>query len=111
MKPIAWLHNAGRYDVIHDKVKNLWLGAGKAHHVEHYTIPLYLHDEASPAQAGVGAVEEAPLPWKDVSYGCGGHLGEYDWKCQTCGNITWFAHNTDPNKEGIECLDCLLTTT
>jgi len=39
-KPIAWQHDVREVDVIHDKVKQLWL-AVKPKHVEHYTIPLY----------------------------------------------------------------------
>lgn len=105
MKLIAWLHNAGRYDVIHDEVKNLWLGT-RPEQVEHYTIPLFREEGTSPAQAEVGVGEEAPLAWLDVSNNCGGHNGEYDWKCQACGNTTCFSRSTDPNKEGIPCLDC-----
>ena len=49
--PVAWMHDVGgRVDVIHDKVKTLWLRAGQSDgfyrekvpcRVEHYTIPLY----------------------------------------------------------------------
>lgn len=105
MKPIAWLHNAGRYDVIHDEVKNLWLRT-RPEHVEHYTIPLFREEGTSPDQAEVGAVKEAPLAWLDVSHNIGGHNGEYDWKCQVCGYTTWFSRSTDPNKEGIGCPNC-----
>ncbi len=37
--------------------------------------------------------------WIDVSHGCGGHRGEYDWKCSECGYVDWFAGYTNPNKE------------
>lgn len=41
VRPVAWLHDQqGRYDVVHDKAKALWLKAWPKQ-VEHYTIPLY----------------------------------------------------------------------
>lgn len=41
VRPVAWLHDQqGRYDVVHDEVKALWLKAWPKQ-VEHYTIPRY----------------------------------------------------------------------
>lgn len=49
LKPIAFLHNdPERFDVIHAKVKELWLKF-KPDHVEHYSIPLYSKEDASAA--------------------------------------------------------------
>lgn len=46
--PVAWLHDQeGRYDVVHDEAKQLWLKAWPKQ-VEHYTIPLYRHAERQP---------------------------------------------------------------
>ena len=61
VRPTAWLHDAaGRYDVIHDEAKVLWL---KAHpwQVKHYTIPLYRHDRRMPL-----STEDARALLKDV---------------------------------------------
>lgn len=45
---IAWFHDQeGRYDVIHNEVKELWLKSVPKQ-VEHYTIPLYLWLEREP---------------------------------------------------------------
>ncbi len=51
VEPVAWMHDSpGRFDVIHNEVKALWLRAGQPDSffrekvpckVEHYTIPLY----------------------------------------------------------------------
>lgn len=59
-EPVAWMHDkAGRVDVVHKDVRNLWLRAGKPSGfykekvpcpVEHYTIPLYLAAGAREAQ-------------------------------------------------------------
>jgi hypothetical protein len=41
-QPVAWAHNKdGRVDVIHDRVKQLWIDSGAPQQVEYYTIPLY----------------------------------------------------------------------
>ena len=46
--PVAWLHDQeGRYDVVHDEAKQLWLKAWPKQ-VEHYTIPLFRHAERQP---------------------------------------------------------------
>lgn len=46
--PVAWLHDQpNRYEVVHDEVKTLWLMAWPKQ-VEHYTIPLYRHQEREP---------------------------------------------------------------
>ena len=46
-RPVAWLHDEeGRYDVVHDEAKALWLQA-RPRQVERYTIPLYLHKPLS----------------------------------------------------------------
>ena len=65
VEPVAWMHDqGGRVDVIHDKVKLLWLRMGQPDgfyrekvpcKVEHYTIPLF----ASPPEQA--AVE--PFAW------------------------------------------------
>lgn len=48
VRPVAWLHDQpGRYDVAHDMAKALWLKACPKQ-VEHYTIPLYLHEHREP---------------------------------------------------------------
>ena len=45
VRPVAWLHDGdGRYDVVHDKAKALWLKAWPKQ-VEHYTIPLYRREQ------------------------------------------------------------------
>lgn len=46
------------------------------------------------------------MKWIDVSNGCGGHNGEYDWKCSNCGNEDWQAHGVNPNKDGTQCRRC-----
>lgn len=47
-RPVAWLHNeCGRYDVVHDEAKALWLKVSPMQ-VEHYTIPLYGHENREP---------------------------------------------------------------
>ena len=48
VRPVAWLHDGdGRYDVVHDEAKALWLKAWPKQ-VEHYTIPLYRHEHREP---------------------------------------------------------------
>ncbi len=45
---VAWLHDQpNKCFVMHDKSKRIWLKAAPAQ-VEHYTIPLYLHQERQP---------------------------------------------------------------
>lgn len=46
------------------------------------------------------------MKWIDISNRCGGHNGEYDWKCDACGGQDWFASYTDPNKERVPCKHC-----
>jgi hypothetical protein len=46
LKQVAWQHDGqGRIDVLHDKARQLWIDARKAHKVAHYTIPLYRLDQ------------------------------------------------------------------
>ena len=47
-KPVAWLINVpGRYDVVHDEVKSLWLNVIPGR-IENYTIPLYRIPDREP---------------------------------------------------------------
>lgn len=46
------------------------------------------------------------MKWIDVSNNCGGHNGEYDWKCSICGAVDWQAHGVNPNKDGTQCRKC-----
>ena len=46
------------------------------------------------------------MKWIDVSGGCGGHNGEYDWKCSDCNYTDWQARNVDPNKDNTQCKGC-----
>lgn len=46
------------------------------------------------------------MKWIDVSNGCGGHNGEYDWKCSNCGYIDWQASYVNPNKDNTQCRKC-----
>ncbi len=46
------------------------------------------------------------MKWIDVSGGCGGHNGEYDWKCSNCNYTDWQASNVDPNKHNTQCKGC-----
>ena len=67
VEPVAWMHDqGGRVDVIHEKVKELWLRMGQPKgfyrekvpcKVEHYTVPLYALTAVSAAR--VQALEEA----------------------------------------------------
>jgi hypothetical protein len=51
VRPVAWLHSEdGRYDVLHDEVKALWLKA-RPKQVEHYTIPLYVQKQLNTEEA------------------------------------------------------------
>lgn len=48
VRPAAWMHDQpDRFDVIHAEAKALWLKAWPKQ-VEHYTIPLYRHQERQP---------------------------------------------------------------
>lgn len=48
VRPAAWMHDqSDRFDVIHAEAKALWLKAWPKQ-VEHYTIPLYRHQERQP---------------------------------------------------------------
>ena len=48
VRPVAWLHDLPeRYDVLHDEARALWLKAWPKQ-VEHYTIPLYRHEQREP---------------------------------------------------------------
>lgn len=61
--PVAWAHNQqGRYDVIHNEAKKLWLNANPKQ-VEHYTIPLYSHTDNKPL-----STEAACALLKSVGY-------------------------------------------
>ena len=47
-RPVAWLHDhPGRFEVIHDDVKDLWLRI-RPEQVKNYTIPLYRHAYRQP---------------------------------------------------------------
>ena len=55
-------------------------------------------------RSALDAAEQVePVAWVDISGRCGGHRGEYDWKCTKCGKVDWFASYTDPNKERVKC--------
>ena len=48
VRPVAWLHDLpDRYHVLHDEARALWLKACPKQ-VEHYTIPLYRHEQREP---------------------------------------------------------------
>ena len=70
--PVAWMHDQdGRVDVIHDKVKALWLRMGQPDgfyrekvpcKVEHYTIPLFAPPpEQEAAQAAQAQIAVEPV--------------------------------------------------
>ena len=56
VRPAAWMHDQpDRFDVIHAEAKALWLKAWPKQ-VEHYTIPLYRHQERQPLSKIAGEI-------------------------------------------------------
>lgn len=66
VRPAAWMHDQpDRFDVIHAEAKALWLKAWPKQ-VEHYTIPLYRHQERQPLSKIAEEIFQAGAASRDV---------------------------------------------